>query len=466
MASDGKDKTDAGSDTEDAPAIWPRDDAEISAEDAADLEALDGVKTSPDEAGSGDQPSENKEISGVSGPESERASADPEGAGASDAPDGNPVSPPPREVLVGGDPLDAEATRTERPEAVSAEQTGSAPDAAPAATAKRGGFVPLVLGGAVAAALGFGAATMTELPFFTGAGGDDPLAARIDGLAAEQEALAAALDAKITDAVAAGTGPLRDEMAELAGSAAEASRAGVAALEERVSELGQTLGAVEERLTAMEKRPIADNVSREAIAAYEREINAMQETVAAQRAEFEALLEEARTVEAGAEETERMAEIRAALGKIRAAVDTGAPYASDLATLEDLTGAEVPEALVDPAENGVPTLPVLQRDFPDAARAALAATRADAAEGGGVGAFFARQLGARSITPREGDDPDAILSRAGASLSAGALEDALAELAALPDVASSAMADWTNAARARQEAIAAAETLAADFTQD
>ena len=70
-----------------------------------------------------------------------------------------------------------------------------------------------------------------------------------------------------------------------------------------------------------------------------------------------------------------------------------------------------------------------------------------------------RQLGARSVEPRAGDDPDAILSRAEAAVSTGQLQQALDELAALPDAAKPALADWIDSAQRRIAAKQAATAL-------
>ena len=120
------------------------------------------------------------------------------------------------------------------------------------------------------------------------------------------------------------------------------------------------------------------------------------------------------------------------------------------------------------AETGVIATAALQESFPDAARAALAAYRADAPLGDGAGSrltnFLRAQTGARSVTPREGDDPDAVLSRAEAAVRAGAVTDALAEIETLPDVARSPLEDWIGDARARLDAVSAAETLSQAVT--
>jgi hypothetical protein len=113
----------------------------------------------------------------------------------------------------------------------------------------------------------------------------------------------------------------------------------------------------------------------------------------------------------------------------------------------------------------VPTLTALADAFPDAARAALdAAIRAEAGEGAmdRFTAFMRVQTGARSLEPREGGDPDAVLSRAEAAVRAGDLPAALAELSALPEAGLSEMAGWTQAAETRLQALEAAQSLSQD----
>jgi hypothetical protein len=77
-----------------------------------------------------------------------------------------------------------------------------------------------------------------------------------------------------------------------------------------------------------------------------------------------------------------------------------------------------------------------------------------------------RALGARSVAPREGDDPDAVLSRAEAAIKAGDLNATLTELDTLPEEAQAAIADWRAAADARVAARAAADALAQRLTAD
>ena len=120
--------------------------------------------------------------------------------------------------------------------------------------------------------------------------------------------------------------------------------------------------------------------------------------------------------------------------------------ASEIATLEAY------------ASTGVATTQDLVRDFAPAARAALAASRAGE-ETTGLGAFVQSRLNIRSVEPREGDDPDAVLSRVGAAVDEGRIADALSEIDLLPNEARAAMSDWIDAARARADAVTAAAAL-------
>ena len=122
------------------------------------------------------------------------------------------------------------------------------------------------------------------------------------------------------------------------------------------------------------------------------------------------------------------------------------------------------EALAANAESGVPSLADLRAAYPDAARRALSAARANDAGGRSIGDFLRDNLGARSLEPRDGDDADAVLSRAEGALTAGRLGDALAELETLPDASRAELSGWIEQAETRRNAIAAAEELNASLS--
>lgn len=172
-------------------------------------------------------------------------------------------------------------------------------------------------------------------------------------------------------------------------------------------------------------------------------------------AEIDAALARLEELEAAAEaqsvaaaETARAAEQARALEGLAGAVAEGRGFEAELAAV---TNPDLQAALT-PHISGVTPLADLQAQFPDAARAALQlARRADGDDSWGsrLTDFLADQTGARSVTPREGDDPDAILSRAEFALGESRLSDALTELAALPADIRAPLEEWIAKATAR-----------------
>lgn len=338
------------------------------------------------------------------------------------------------------------------------------------------GFLPLVLGGAVAGAIGFGAA-MYLFPQ-----GWRPAAPSADELAL-REAVQALPDR--LSAAEAGLAALRADLDR--GPDLSALTARIGALETAappapdLSAVEQALAALEARLTELEKRPVEGGAaSATALEAFEREMSAMRALLDQSRAdtaatagEIAAAAEEAEAriaaaeaeaarLRAEAEDAARRAAARAALSHVQAALESGAPMEAALAGLV-AAGAEVPADLAREAA-GAPSLAALREAFPEAARAALAASLREEAGSGTVmervGTFLRSQTGARSLEPRAGDDPDAVLSRAEAALGAADVAGAVAELAALPEPGRAAMGDWLALAERRIRAMAAVATLA------
>ncbi|SDF19215.1 hypothetical protein [Sulfitobacter delicatus] len=331
----------------------------------------------------------------------------------------------------------------------STSSTTATPEAAPRER-KRSVFFPMLLGGAIAAGLGFAAAEYDVMG--TRAQSD----AELQELLEAQQARIADLEARAAEPAALPESlPQVDALTE----ELQAARQELAALQEQLS-------GIDSRLTTVEKQPASGGDNDIAVAAFEREMEALRESVAAQRAEIEGLLENAQSVEEATAEAAEAARAQTAMTRINTALTAGRPYEAPLSELRDAGVEDIPEALNETALAGVVTLANLQARYPDAARAALAEARAavpDEGEGG-FGSFLKRQLGARSVAPREGSDPDAVLSRAEAAVRDGRLTDALAEIDTLPEAAQAAMADWLADARARQAAENAADDLSQRLT--
>jgi hypothetical protein len=313
---------------------------------------------------------------------------------------------------------------------------------AEAKPAQRSGvLLALLLGGAIAAGLGFGAAQVVPQgwPLASTAELERKLTEQANDLAQLQTRLATLESQPLPD-----FSPLMDTLATLNGRVA-ALETGPAERAEDTATITAAIAQLQSELTALQASgPVPANIT-------------------ALAAEAEARLKEAEDqanrLKAEAEALNFAAAQRIALAALRAAVESGAPFGPELAAL----GPDVPPLLSQAAETGVPSLAALQDSFAEAARAALeAALRADMGDSWTDRAmsFFRTQTGARSLTPREGSDPDAILSRAEAALAKGDLVTTLAELDSLPEVARAAIADWRNTADQRLSAITALRELA------
>ena len=320
---------------------------------------------------------------------------------------------------------------------------------------RRSGFLAFMLGGALVAAAGFGVARYA----FPGAGSAGEIAAlqtKVDAANAAQDLLRA--DIATIAAQPAPDTDFADRMTKL-----EAALHETATIAARLTTLEDRLAAIEAVSAGGQGAPDA------AVAAMGRELTALKAAVAAQKTAAPAL--SAGNVAANAEAQSRIEALGAAaqssarlaaLSHVRAAFATGSPLGPALAGLADL-GATIPASLAG-ADAAVPTLLALQDSFADPARAALdASVRADMGTGWSdrLTAFLRSQSGARSLTPREGADPDAVLSRAEAALRSGDIKASLAELAALSPAGAAAMAPWVAEATRRTDTEQAISDLSA-----
>ena len=321
-----------------------------------------------------------------------------------------------------------------------------------------GGFLVLLFGGILAAAIGWLVASFDpETGWFSEPGRDELAELRGD--------MSAAMDAlEKTEATLA----LRtEEIEQLRG---DLERAGdrIAALDRLdagLAETGGALSGLQTRLADLENRPIPDiGATQDAVAAYERELAAMRQMFAAELDRIEAAQRAAEARQDDAAATGRQATVMAALARLDMAAATGAalgPLLEELAA----SGVTIPSELAA-VSGGVTALAELGAQFPDAARQAIDADirqRADTGEIGRVSAFIRLQLGQRSLAPRAGDDADAVLSRAEAALRAGDVGAAIGQIEPLGGLDAPLLAAWVKAATRHQEVRQAISALAAEF---
>ncbi len=283
--------------------------------------------------------------------------------------------------------------------------------------------------GAGVAALGYGAAL--KYPLFPAAtasvdaGALAELAAKVDGIDT------AAIEARIAVL----------EAAPAAAVDTSALEARIAALEARLAaappntDLRAELADIRAKLAQSDPAP------------------AIKAAIAAQMGDVE---KTAQDMVAKVADAANQAAQLSAMTLLQAALDTGAPYASAAAQIA------LPDVLATYAEKGIPSLTQLRDAFPDAARAGLeAALKENMGETWSerITNFLRSQTGARSLTPREGNDPDAILSRVDAALTAADIQTAMTEIATLPQAAQTAMQAWIDQAKLRADALAAFASL-------
>jgi len=331
-----------------------------------------------------------------------------------------------------------------------------------------GGALALVLGGIIAAVLGFLFAWVIA-----------PDGWPID----TQKAAIAALDDRIAKQEAEQSRLLQDQTAlTMRLTKAEGALATATALRDEVSELANGLGDLNDRVAVLDARPVIETTPdvgaevADALKGYRGEVETLKADVAEQAARAAALSDKFDTLTAdladrmkGAEalaneakQVERAVLAQGALAALGRAITTGAPFGEQLAELAATADMAPPAALSAAAPDGIPTLSALQDSFPLAARAALAASLTvdtDAGLLGRLGDFLKVQTGARSLTPKEGDDPDAVLSRAEQAMREGRVADALELVAILPQPGQAAMADWIQTAQLHADTMAAFDAL-------
>lgn len=469
----------------------PEDDPVESgvASDATDMGSV------PSEAGDAVQPSNVDDAVLVTDPGADAApdagtDGPPVDPGAPET--GDDETPQPVEAAI-SDQTDAAAPEAEAETFADAAQETSPhtdPSLLPAPVvqprvARGPGFVTLLLGGVLAGAIGY-ALAYYDLLSPTVQDGSDPVAqlsekvdqqaeqigqltTQVSGVAdqtgeavkaaegaAEQAANAASQDdlAALRDQIAA-LEPAQQPTTPAEPGAQQAAAPDLDGLSNRLDDLAA-------RVADLEKAPPPATIPVEKLDAYDRQLAELQQQLDAQRAAISDASDAADDARSAATDETRRISVRAALAEIGAALDSGEPFVNPISTLDAGGDVAVPPALADHAASGIATLGGLRDRFPPASRKALSVSVRETSGGSAMdrfGAFLRSQTGARSLEAREGDDPDAILSRAEAAVQKGDLETALAEIGQLPTAGQDVMADWAEDARTRMAAEAALDDL-------
>ncbi|QHQ36900.1 COG4223 family protein [Algicella marina] len=318
--------------------------------------------------------------------------------------------------------------------------------------------------------------------------GEGAVRAELEAVRAEMDARFAALpkpvDAETISAELRGavSAQAEDFEAQIASLSDQIAGADSEAIEARLNQLETRLAGISGQIESFGDLAAVEGLSEDSLA----EISQFSSAIAGMRAEISEMaakngalsqrleevaasanrrVEEAEIAvaeaEVSAEDAERTAAVRSSIATIRASLAAGSPYQEAVDIVVADGNADVPQILTENAESGFATMTELRASFGDAA---LDAIRAEIkAEAGGpvsrFGAFLQSQVAARSLTPKEGNSTDAIVSRMSAALDDGNLERALTEAEDLSEAASAAMAGWLQKAHDRANAAAAIEDL-------
>jgi hypothetical protein len=288
-------------------------------------------------------------------------------------------------------------------------------------------------------------------------------------------------DTKALDALSARLGKLESDIAKLPPTDASLGER-VAAADNAVKSLGVALGALSRRSDdsaanakqALERADAAERAVRDLQASVQRA--STQASAAVAPAELAALQQRLTALEQSAQAareqiakmatTDQAARLALMMAMARDAVESGAPYAAELAQAKAL-GAD-PKTLV-PLESfaatGLPSKQALAAEL----RELMPALIKDANAGPAPAGFFdrlqanaGRLVSIRPIDAPAGDEPPAVLARIEAEAARADIDSALADLVKLPGPARQRAAAWMDKAKARQAALIAARSLAAD----
>ena len=220
--------------------------------------------------------------------------------------------------------------------------------------------------------------------------------------------------------------------------------------EATAAELARSLGALSERVTALETR----------LASLQSDMLRSSGDTTELTNLIERMRNDEAAVRAKAEASETSADAALALSAIEAASRRGGSFESDYRKLRAvMPKSATVRTLGEVATTGAPTLAELQQSFGPASAKARAAVPAE--RQGALGWLNTMFGDAVTVRGADGDDESAAvtLSRAKAALDAGDLEGAVSALGTLSGEPAAAMADWTASANRRITLEAGLEAL-------
>lgn len=247
---------------------------------------------------------------------------------------------------------------------------------------------------------------------------------------------------------------------DLVGVQREAVAAAAAAGDpQAAAQLGESIAAIADRLTALER------------AGPGVEVGALEVLIVQIQADLAALTATTLVLAANAEERDRTADAARvlAINNLRLAADRGGPFVAELSVLAEFgVGQAALDRIAPIAETGVDSAAELVLAFDELAFEILDATNQAGPEAGFWERLFGNARGVVTVRPTtviEGDSAAAIVSRMQAAIDAGDFSAALVERESLPEAGLEASADWADRVELRLTLDAAITELAIAIPQ-
>jgi hypothetical protein len=280
-------------------------------------------------------------------------------------------------------------------------------------------------------------------------------AASTDEIASRLDKIQQALQAPRADqALAARVAPAEAQTKSLSDS--------LAALNRRLDEVAAASQSALAQVKTAATAAAMNNAARTGVE--QSDIDALNNRITALESTMKSLSTDAAQRTASADD--RAARLTVAAEALRAAVERGAPYQAELATVATLGADQTATAALEPfAADGLPNAAALAHEFALLTPSLLQASGAAPRESSFLGNLEAHAQKLVRITPIEaptGDDPASVIARINIDAARGDIAAALAGIARLPESARTRVASWVKKAEAREAAIAASRRIAAN----
>ena len=252
---------------------------------------------------------------------------------------------------------------------------------------------------------------------------------------------------------------------------------------ERPATADPAIGELRSKVEALENRPAAQPPAATSAGDADKEVAALRTDIAGLRTALQTLdqavslqREQIKTLSdavgnRGAAEQKALTAARASAvigiaARLSSALDSGLPFAGDLALLMPLIQGdaklgEIATALQPYAQTGVASRAALTADFPAVAKAALADDLADDSFGERLLGKLKSIVSLRRVGDVQGDSVEAKLARAEAALDGGDLAKAVEIVKSLPPQTAKAMSAWLARAETHLAAKRGVDQLAA-----